>query len=157
MDRLLRTRVGARDPVRRVAFAAGIVFLVVGALGFVPGVTTGWDTIEPAGHSSHAMLLGMFATSVLHNVIHLTFGVLGLVASRTARGSALFLALGGVAYLLLWAYGLATPDESALNALPVNAADDWLHLALGVAMITALLVTRRPEPRHARAAPPPPG
>lgn len=154
MDNRLRTRVDARDPVRRIAFAFGIAFLLIGSLGFVPWVTTEWEAMRLRGPSSDAMLFGVIAVSLLHNLIHLTFGVVAVVASRTARGSALFLALGGVLCLLLWAYGLATPDGSAINAVPVNAAGDWLHFTLGAGMITALLVARRPEPRRARAEPP---
>ncbi|WP_329812755.1 DUF4383 domain-containing protein, partial [Streptomyces sp. GSL17-113] len=61
----------------------GAVFLVVGILGFIPGVTTDYGTMQFAGHESQAMLFGVFQVSILHNIVHLLFGVVGLAAMRT--------------------------------------------------------------------------
>ncbi len=58
-----------------VALVFGVVFLVVGIAGFIPGITTDYDTMTWAGHHSDAKLLGIFEVSVLHNIIHLAFGV----------------------------------------------------------------------------------
>ena len=69
--------------MQKVALAVGVVFLLVGILGFVPGITTQYDTLGAAGPESMAMLLGLFEVSVLHNLVHLLFGVVGLVAART--------------------------------------------------------------------------
>jgi hypothetical protein len=102
--------------------AAGIVavaFLLVGVLGFVPGVTTHYDQLSFAGHDSMAMLLGVFMVSILHNVVHLVFGVAGLAAARTPRGAKLYLVVGGIVYLVLWLYGLLT----ARGLRPVAARD----------------------------------
>lgn len=54
--------------------AAGAVFLLVGVLGFIPGITSNYDTLRFAGHGSAALLLGIFQVSVLHNIVHLLFG-----------------------------------------------------------------------------------
>ncbi|MGC7095232.1 DUF4383 domain-containing protein [Amycolatopsis lurida] len=124
-----------RTPVQLVSMIYGVVFLLVGALGFVPGVTTGYDTLTFAGHESSALLLGVFAVSVLHNLVHLLFGVAGLVLARTPSGARGFLIGGGVVYLVLWLYGLFIDHGSAANFVPVNAADNWLHLGLAVTMI----------------------
>jgi hypothetical protein len=123
-----------RRPVQSFATAVGAVFLVVGALGFVPGVTARFDELTFAGPHSGALLFGVFAVSVLHNLVHLAFGVLGLVAARkpaTARG---YLVVGGGVYLLLWVYGSAVGEHMAANFVPFNIADNWLHLGLGVGM-----------------------
>ena len=124
-----------RTPVQLVSMVYGVVFLLVGALGFVPGVTTGFDTLTFAGHESSALLLGVFAVSVLHNLVHLLFGVAGLVLARTPAGARGFLLGGGVIYLVLWLYGLFIDHGSSANFVPVNAADNWLHLGLAVTMI----------------------
>lgn len=124
-----------RSPVQLVAGAVGAVFLLVGILGFVPGVTTNFDLLMIAGHESGALLLGIFAVSVLHNIVHLAFGVAGLVMSRTASAAKAFLVGGGIIYLVVWLYGILVDESSAANLVPVNAADNWLHLALGVGMI----------------------
>jgi hypothetical protein len=112
-----------------------VVFLLVGILGFIPGVTTNFDQLSFAGHTSGALLLGMFAVSVLHNLVHLAFGVVGLAMSRTASGAKAFLIGGGIIYAVLWIYGLLIDHDSAANFVPVNTADNWLHLVLAIGMI----------------------
>jgi hypothetical protein len=124
-----------RTPVQLAAMAVGVVFVLVGVLGFVPGATTDYDGLHLAGHDSGAMLLGVFSVSVLHNIVHLLFGVAGLVMARTASAARAFLIGGGVIYLVLWLYGLLINEESRANFIPVNTADNWLHLAFAVAMI----------------------
>lgn len=132
-----------RPPVRIAALVVAVVFLLVGVLGFVPGVTTDYDQLGFAGHDSMAMLLGLFMVSVLHNIVHLLFGVIGLAAARTARGARTFLIAGGAVYLVLWLYGLVIDRGSDANFVPVNTADNWLHLGLGVGMIALGLLTAR--------------
>ena len=124
-----------RTPVQLAAAVVGAVFLVVGIAGFIPGITTDSDTIQFAGHDSQAKLFGVFAVSILHNIVHLAFGVLGLVMAKTARNAFLYLVAGGVVYLLLWLYGLLVDHDSSANFVPVNTADNWLHLLLGLGMI----------------------
>src|SRR5262245_35766139 len=89
-------------PVQAAALLVGAAFLLVGVLGFVPGVTTHYDMLSWAGHESGAMLLGVFAVSVLHNIIHLLFGIAGLAMARTFNGARAFLIGGGVIYAVVW-------------------------------------------------------
>jgi hypothetical protein len=136
----------ARDQaklVRLAATAVGAVFLLVGILGFVPGITSNYDEMSFAGHESGAELLGIFQVSILHNIVHLLFGVAGLALARTAKNATLYLLAGGAIYLVLWLYGLVIDHDSAANFVPVNNADNWLHLFLGVAMIGLGLIGRR--------------
>ncbi|MGW4112445.1 DUF4383 domain-containing protein [Actinosynnema sp. NPDC004786] len=125
----------SRTPVQLAATVVAAVFLVVGIAGFIPGLTTDYDTLRFAGHESQAMLLGVFAVSILHNIVHLLFGVVGLAMARTARKAFLYLVAGGVIYLVLWLYGLIVDHGSAANFVPVNTADNWLHLVLGLGMV----------------------
>jgi hypothetical protein len=113
------------------------VFLVVGVLGFVPAATVDFDSLEFAGHHSNARLLGLFTVSVLHNLVHVLFGVAGFLMARTARLARLYLLGGAAVYLLLWLYGLIVEKDSVANFVPLNNADDWLHLGLagGMAML----------------------
>ncbi|MBN9741883.1 DUF4383 domain-containing protein [Amycolatopsis sp. A1MSW2902] len=131
----MSTAVARRTPRQLVAAGVGAVFLLVGILGFIPGVTTHYDQLTGAGHHSGALLLGLFSVSILHNVVHLAFGVAGLALARTPAGAKNFLVVGGVVYLALWVYGLVIDHGSSANFIPVNTADNWLHLGLAVAMI----------------------
>jgi len=132
-----------RTPVQLAASAVGVVFLLVGVLGFIPGITTGYDDMTVLGHHSGAMLLGLFAVSVLHNVVHLLFGVAGMVLARTPAGARGFLIWGGVTYLVLFLYGLLIDEAGPANFVPVNAADNVLHLLLGAGMIGLGVITSR--------------
>jgi len=123
------------QPVQMAAAAVGAVFFLVGVLGFVPGITTHYSDLTFAGRESHAQLLGIFEVSVLHNLVHLAFGLAGLAMARTAVLARAFLLGGGAIYLVLWLYGLAIDKTSAANFVPLNDADDWLHLALGAGMV----------------------
>lgn len=124
-----------RTPVQLAALLFGAVFLLVGIAGFIPGITTDVGSMEFAGHESEAMLLGIFQVSILHNIVHLLYGLAGLALARTAGSARAYLLVGGVVYLGLWIYGLLIDKESTANFVPLNDADDWLHLGLGVAMV----------------------
>ena len=129
------TRTLGSSPLRAGALVVGVVFLVVGVLGFIPGITTDYDTMQFAGHESDAKLLGVFQISILHNIVHLLFGVLGVLMARTAALAREFLIGGGLVYALFWLYGLIVDETSDANFVPFNDADDWLHLGLAVGMI----------------------
>ena len=124
-----------RTTIQTAALAVGAVFLLVGILGFIPGITTNYETLGFAGHESEALLLGIFQVSILHNIVHLLFGVAGIAMARSAAQSRNYLIGGGAVYLVLWIYGLLIGKDTAANFEPVNTADDWLHFVLGVAMI----------------------
>ena len=137
-----------RTLVQNVARLVGVIFLLVGVAGFIPGITTNlYDGLEFAGSDGTAELLGVFEVSVLHNIVHLLFGVAGLALAATASGARTYLIGGGAVYLLLFVLGIAGGGDW----IPVNDADNWLHVVLGVGMIGAGVVTTR-ENRVATAA-----
>ena len=133
----------AKSPVRTAATVVSVVFLLVGVLGFIPGVTTNFGDMTFAGHHSDAHLLGIFQVSILHNIVHLLFGIVGLMLARTASGARAYLIGGGVIYAVLWVYGLAVGQDSAANFVPLNTADDWLHFFLAVGMVGLGLILGR--------------
>lgn len=121
-----------RRPVQIAARLVGVVFLLVGIAGFIPGITTNlYDGLEFAGNNGTAELLGIFSVSVLHNIVHGLFGIAGLALAKTASGARTFLIGGGAIYIALWLLGLV----GGADWIPSNSADDWLHLALGGALI----------------------
>jgi len=128
-----------RTPVQSVAAVVGAVFVIVGILGFIPGITSHYGDLSFAGHGSGAKLLGLFQVSILHNIVHLLFGIVGVALAKTAEGARTYLVGGGVVYLVLWLIGVI----GAADWIPVNTADNWLHLGLGVGMIALGYVTSR--------------
>lgn len=138
--------------IRTLTMVVAAVFLLVGVLGFIPGITTNYDTMTFAGHESDAKLLGIFQVSILHNIVHLLFGVVGLWAARAASTAVVYLIAGGAIYLVLWLYGLVIDHDHSANFVPVNNADNWLHLVLGVAMIGLGVWGRRALPARTRTA-----
>lgn len=139
---------GARTGLQKATLGTGALFVLAGVLGFIPGITSNYGSLGLAGHASGALLLGMFQVSVLHNAVHLIFGVAGIIMARTHPQARNFLIYGGVIYLVLWLYGLLVGDTTPANFLPADNADNWLHLALGLAMIALaiMLAARGPVP-----------
>jgi len=140
-----------RPPIQNAALLVGMAFLVIGILGFIPGITSNYDELKFAGHNSDAQLLGIFDTSVLQNIMYLLFGIVGIALARTMEGARTYLVGGGLVYLVLFVYGAIWHGETGSNWIPVNWADNVLHLALGVGMVAAGIllsrgVVRRPAP-----------
>ena len=127
-----------RDLLVTTAQLFGLVFLLVGILGFIPGITSDAPG-DFSGEGSEAELLGIFRVSILHNIVHLLFGIIGLALASTAEGARTFLVGGGVVYLLLWIVGLI----GGLEWLPTNSADHWLHFVLGIVLLAAGLLLGR--------------
>ena len=133
-----------RTPVQNITRLVGVVFLLVGIAGFIPGITTNlYDGLEFAGDDGSAELLGIFKVSVLHNIVHGLFGIAGLALAKTASGARTFLIGGGAIYVLLWLLGIA----GGADWIPSNTADDWLHLGLGGALIVLGVVLTRERKR----------
>ena len=138
-----------RTPVQTVARLVGIVFLLVGIAGFIPGITTNlYEGLEFAGRDGNAELLGIFEVSILHNIVHALFGIAGLALAKTASGARTFMIGGGAIYVALWLLGIV----GGANWIPSNSADNWLHLALGGALIVLGVVLTREQKRVATTA-----
>ena len=126
----------------------GATFVLVGILGFIPGVTSHlYGGLDFAGHNSEAKLFHLFQVSWLHNIVHLGFGLVGLALAKTFAGARLYLIGGGIVYLALWLLGLF----GAADWIPANNPDDWLHLVLGVGLIGLGLITTRGAAARATA------
>ncbi len=136
-------RAGERTVTQIGSLVVGAVFLLVGVAGFIPGITTNYDDMTVIGHESEALLLGVFQVNVVHNLVHLAFGVAGIAAARAHIWSRNFLLVGGAIYLVLWVYGMAIDLQADANFAAFNDADNWLHLGLGVGMVALGLVLPR--------------
>ena len=142
-----------RSPVRAVALLFGAVFLLVGVAGFIPGLTTDYGDLGFAGSGSTAELLGTFQVSVLHNIVHLLFGVAAVAMARSETGARTYLVGAGTVYLLLWILGLVVHGgDGKGNFIPVNDEDNWLHLGLALALLGFGLLLPESARASSRAA-----
>lgn len=130
--------------VKRIAMLFGIVFIVVGILGLIaPGGMQMGDMNTPA------KLLGLFPINLLHNVVHLAFGLWGVAAARSFNAAATYAKAGGVIYLLLAALGVAAPTTFGL--IPIGGNDVWLHCALGLVLAAVGFTAKEMAPAPATA------
>lgn len=98
----------------------GVVFIVIGILGFVPGAVT------PDG-----MLLGIFSVDTMHNIVHLLSGVLAIAAVWGAGTYArMYFKVFGVIYALVAIVGFF--DNTLFGLMMVNMADNLLHVVIAV-------------------------
>ena len=130
----LARRVAEVAPVRLYAVAMGALFVLIGLPGFTGALVASAPTT--GFYTGPGQLLGHFQVDGVHNLVHLAFGFLGLVAGVLGwRPSRLYAQLVGIAYILLFAYGAVTLGMSpSINGfLTLNVADNWLHLVIGLA------------------------
>ncbi len=117
---------------RTFSFVWGIGFLLAGASGFIPGL---WhpapaDYPDLAVTSFYGDALGLFPVNILHNIVHLLFGIWGLAASRSAGASKLYAKAVAVSYTLLIVMGLIPALNTTFGLIPLFGNDVWLHLLL---------------------------
>ena len=142
-----RQAIPERAPLRELAILVSLAFLAVGVAGFIPGITTHYGDLAFAGDDLGAKLLGVFQVSVLHNLVHLLYGVAGLLLTRTTAGARVFLIGAGLTYLVLALYGALIPYDSGWNFVPVDRDDNFLHLALGLGMFVLGILPERTSGR----------
>ena len=123
--------------VQKAATTFGIVFILVGILGFIPAFT-------PDGH-----LLGIFAVNGVHNAIHLLSGIAALALSRTHKNARLYFQVFGVVYGLVTLLGLFYGDSAILGIVAHNVADIFLHLIITAAALYFGFATKRETPHAA--------
>jgi hypothetical protein len=110
---------------KKLAMILGVVFLLVGVLGFIPNPIVG---------SKDAM----FLTNGLHNFVHILSGIVLIIAAKSGDAARMALIVVGVVYLLVTILGfVAGEGTKILNLIPVNAADNYLHLLLTIVLLGA--------------------
>jgi hypothetical protein len=107
--------------IKTAANLFGIVFLIVGILGFIPGITRD-------GH-----LLGIFHVNAAHNVVHILSGAAALAAAAISeRAARNYFRIFGVVYGLVAVLGFFAGDQPVLGIIANNTADNWLHVAIAL-------------------------
>jgi hypothetical protein len=125
--------------LRALARVFGIVFIVVGILGFIPGVTLMHHDHASenlvVGGPGHGELLGLFHVNLLHNLVHIAFGVWGLLAAGSLANSRLYFRGVGVIYAVLAVLGLISAGNihNTFGLIPIHGHDVWLHAVIAAA------------------------
>jgi hypothetical protein len=136
--------------VRTFALIYGVLFVVVGVAGFIPGLVTPHDAVEHelAVEQGAGDLLGLFPVNVLHNLVHLVFGVWGLAVSRSTGPAIGYARSVAIVYALFAIMGFIPALNTTFGFVPLYGNDIWLHalLAAGAAYFGFI---RRAEPVHA--------
>lgn len=131
--------------VKRVALVFGLLFILVDILGLaISGGMQMGDSRNPV------MLLGLFPVNVLHNLVHLAFGLWGVLAARSYGSAVTFCKVGGVVYLCLALVGLVAPTFFGL--IPIGGNDVFLHSVVGLFLVWAGFTAKQQIPAAAATA-----
>lgn len=113
---------------RYFALICGIVYTLVGIMGFIPGVVTAPGTgPDIAVDAGYGYLLGLFPVNVLHNLVHLAVGLWGLASYRSFSGARTFSRGLAIFYGLLTIMGLIPGLNTTFGLIPIFGHDIWLH------------------------------
>ena len=118
---------------QRIAQVFGWGFIVIGLAGFA---ATG-GSMNP-DHLTAPRVFGVFPVNVTHNVVHLVFGVWGVLAARSLGAARTYLLGAGLIYLVLAALGFVAPDGFGL--VPLGGNDVGLHLFLGLGLLLSGMI-----------------
>lgn len=116
--------------VQMFARIFGTIFIVVGILGFIPGLVQYIpDTTGLMVDTGYGYLLGLFPVNIVHNLVHLGFGVWGVLAARDFAMSILYAQVSAVAYGALALLGLIPATSTLFGLAPIYGVDVLLHAA----------------------------
>lgn len=129
---------------RRFALIYGIVFILVGIAGFIPGIVQPHTHPDVRVTAGLGTILGLFPVNVLHDAVHLLFGVYGLIAARSDGAARLYGQVVAIVYAVLTVMGLVTAMNlhTAFGFVPLYGNDVWLHALL--ALVAAYFGFMRP-------------
>ena len=121
--------------IRYFALVLGIMFLLVGVAGFIPGL------VQQHSMDDHALvvtgpgtgyLMGLFHVNVLHNVIHLLFGIWGILAYSSFDASRVYARGVAIIYGLFVIMGLIPVLNTVFGLVPIHGHDVWLHALIAL-------------------------
>ncbi|HYE95519.1 MAG TPA: DUF4383 domain-containing protein [Rubricoccaceae bacterium] len=118
-----------RANVQTFALVFGALYVLVGILGFVPGLVTPEPAHDMAIDAGHGRLLGLFPVNLAHNLVHLLIGAWGLLAMRSLAGSVNYARGLAVLYGVLAVLGLIPATNTLFGIAPIYGLDVFLHAA----------------------------
>ena len=137
---------------RTFAMVWGILFLVIFASGVIPGMLQPAAPGDPdlAVDAMHGRALGLFPVNILHDGVHLIFGLWGLIASRSWDGAKTYARITAVVYAMFVVMGLVPGLNTTFGLVPLHGNDVWLHLVLAAGAAYFGFMHRDDDRRTAR-------
>lgn len=132
---------------RYFALVLGIIYLLIGLMGLIPGVVTAAANPGVTVDVLNGTLLGIFPVNIIHTLVHLIIGIWGIIAYRSYSASRSFSMTVGVLFLVLFIMGLIPGLNTLFGLAPLYGADVWLHLITGIAGLYFGLTSRTPVDR----------
>jgi hypothetical protein len=122
---------------RRFALLWGILFLVIFAAGVIPGLLRPPAEMDPdlAMNQMYGRALSLFPVNLLHDGVHLIFGIWGILAYRSYDAAKSYARITAVIYAVFMVMGLIPTLDTTFGLVPLFSHDVWLHaiLAAGAA------------------------
>jgi hypothetical protein len=114
--------------VKKFTLIYGIIFVVIGVLGFIPGfVSTPEVAIDGGTGMEHGRLFGLFPVNLWHNLVHLAIGAWGVYAARDFDAAITFCKITAVIYTVLTVFGFFPGTNTLFGLTPLYGHDIWLH------------------------------
>jgi hypothetical protein len=120
--------------LRNFALIIGLAFLLAGVAGFIPALVTPVHPKHPdiAVDAGYGLLLGLFPVNIVHNLVHVLFGLWGLFAFRSAGGARMFARGVALIYAVLTIAGFVPGLHILFGLTPLFGNDIWLHALLAL-------------------------
>lgn len=120
---------------RYFALVIGITYVLAGLAGFIPALGSERTTPDLIVDAQYRNVLGLFPANILHHLVHLAIGILGILAYRSyanARNYSRGLAL---VYAVLAVMGLIEAGNlnTTFDLIPLFGNDIWLHALTALA------------------------
>ena len=119
---------------RTFALVWGIAFLAIGISGFIPGLSTPPHPGHPplAIDSFYGQALALFPVNVLHNIVHILFGVWGILSYKSLAASKSYAKGVAIIYAVLMIAGFIPGLNTMFGLVPLFGNDVWLHAVLAL-------------------------
>jgi hypothetical protein len=125
--------------VQRLAQLFGIAFIVLAVVGFF---ASGGTMLADPAYAPH--VFGLFPVNLLHNLVHLAFGIWGVFACRSWAAARAYCLISGVIYGVLAVLGLIVP--ATFGIMPIGGNDIWLHAVIAAVLVVGGLTARSDLP-----------
>jgi hypothetical protein len=119
---------------RTFALIFGIAFLAIGVAGFIPGITTAPHPGHPdiAVDAGYGQVFGLFPVNILHNIVHILFGLWGLLSYKSLGAAKGYARGTAIIYAVLTIAGIIPGLNTMFGLVPLFGNDIWLHALLAL-------------------------